>query len=244
MALPIVNSSKYSTKLPSTGQVIEYRPYVVKEEKILMIALETQDQKQIVRAMKDVVKACVFDDIDSSKLTSFDLEWMFLKLRCKSVGENAAIKLKCQKEECATVIDVDVNLDEVEISEDVNKDKVVKVTDTVGVELKYPSVDDIAKYDVEKLGTFEGAVQMIVDCMETIFDEDNVYDVKNEKRKDVIDFLESLSSPQFKLISDWFQNMPSIETDVSYKCNKCGYDNKIELRGIQSFFTSASHTTV
>jgi hypothetical protein len=237
MALPKVMSSRYSTTLPSTGQTIEYRPYVVKEEKILMIALESQDQKQIVRAMKDVVKACVFDDIDIRKLTAFDLEWMFLKLRSKSVGEKAVVKLKCLEEECNGVTDVDIDLESVKVDGDFDKDKVIKITDDMGVTVRYPSVDDLAKYDTKKLNTFQGAVEMIVDCIDTIYDDENVYDTKDEKREDVVDFLESLSSTQFKKIADWFQSMPTVADVVEYSCMACGKKQELELRGIQSFFT-------
>ena len=236
MALPKVNSSKYSTTLPSTGQVIEYRPYVVKEEKILMIALESQDQKQIVSAMKDVVKACVFDDINENKLTPFDIEWMFLKLRSKSVGEKVIVKLKCDEEECSGITDVDINLDEITMEDNIKKDKVIPITDKIGVTVRYPSINDLAKYDTEKLNTFEGAVGMIIDCLETIYDDDNVYDTKEEKRKDVEGFLENLSSTQFKKIADWFQGMPTVSKTVEWKCS-CGKDQEMELRGIQSFFT-------
>ena len=236
MAVPKVNSSKYSTTLPSTSKVIEYRPYVVKEEKILMIALESQDQKQIISAMKDVIKACTFDSINENELTPFDLEWMFLKLRSKSVGENVVVKLKCDEEDCSGITDVDINLDEITIEEDIKKDKLIPITDKIGVTVRYPSVNDIAKYDTDKLNTYEGAVSMIVDCLDTIYDEDNVYDTKQEKRKDVEGFLENLSSTQFKKISDWFQNMPTISKTVEWKC-ACGKDQEMELRGIQSFFT-------
>tara|TARA_B100001939_G_scaffold73013_1_gene61192 strand:+ start:1976 stop:2683 length:708 start_codon:yes stop_codon:yes gene_type:complete len=235
MALPKLESSKYSTQLPSTGENIEYRPYLVKEEKILMIALESKDQKQIISAMKDVVKACVYDDINVNKLTAFDLEWLFLKLRSKSVGEKVIVKLKCNDEECKTLTDVEIDLDEIKVDESVEKEKIIKLNDNVGVTVKYPSVDDISKYSEDKLKTFEGAVEMIVDCIDTIYDEDNVYDAKTEKREDVVGFLESLSSTQFKMISDWFADMPTVSHTVKWDCE--GKPQELELRGLQSFFT-------
>ena len=236
MALPIVNSSRYSTELPSSGQTIEYRPYVVKEEKILMIALETKDQKQIMRAMKDVISSCVYTEINPEDLASFDIEWLFLKLRSKSVGEKVEVRLKCEDDDCKSLTDVTVDLESISV-EKPSEDNVIKLTDTVGVTMKYPSVGVLEKYSEEDLQTATGAFDMIVDCIDTIYDEDNVYDCANETKADIDNFLDNLSSEQFKKISDYFQDMPSVKHDIEYKCVKCDRDNKVELRGIQSFFT-------
>lgn len=236
MALPVVNSSRYSTKLPSTGVEIDYRPYLVKEEKIMMVALESKDNKQIVRAMKDVAQACVLSEVDVNQLTGFDLEWLFLKLRSKSVGENVELKLICQNEECKHPNPVNINLDEIEM-DDFDDNRIIQLTDTIGLQMLYPSVDLMAKYDEEKLKTVDGAFDLIIDCMQTIYDEDNVYNVKDETRDNVRDFLSSLTSAQFKMVSDYLQNIPSVKKDVEYTCESCGKEDKLELRGLQSFFT-------
>ena len=236
MALPQVNSSRYSTTLPSTGVDIEYRPYLVKEEKIMMVALESKDNKQVLGAMKDVAKACIHSDIDIDKLTSFDLEWVFLKLRAKSVGESADVKLKCQEEDCNGMTDVSINLEELEM-DDYDDNRIIQMNDKVGVQMSYPSVSLMEKYDEEKLKSVDGAFDMIVDCMETIYDDEDVYVVANEKRQDVMGFIEALTSPQFKMLADWLQKIPAVRKDVEWCCSKCGADNKLELRGLQSFFT-------
>ena len=235
MALPQVNSSKYSTKLPSTNETIEFRPYLVKEEKILMIALETKDQKQIIRAMQDVIRACVFTKIDFSKLTTFDIEWMFLQLRAKSVGEKIDLKLKCTA--CETVNDMLFDLEKAFIDDSKKQDSnVIKLSDTIGVTLKYPSVDDVSslKQDAE---TMDGALEIMAKSVINIFDEDNVYDTKDEGLAEVIKFLENLNSGQFKKLSDFFGAVPMVKADIEYKCKSCGEENKIELKGIQNFFT-------
>ena len=208
MALPQVNSSRYSTKLPSTGVDIEYRPYLVKEEKIMMVALESKDNKQIVGAMKDVAQACILTDVDVDKLTAFDLEWMFLQLRSKSVGETADVKVKCQQDDCESMTEVSVDLSEVEM-DDYEPNRVIQLNNDIGVQMVYPSVNLVEKYDEEKLNNVDGVFDMIIDCLETIYDKDDVYHVKDERREDVRDFCEALTSNQFSQLAEFLQKLPS-----------------------------------
>ena len=236
MALPQVNSSRYSTKLPSTGVEIEYRPYLVKEEKIMMVALESKDNKQIVGAMKDVAQACILTDVDVDKLTAFDLEWMFLQLRSKSVGEKADVKLKCQVEGCGGMTDVSIDLSDVEM-DDYEPNRVIQLNSDVGVQMVYPSVNLVEKYDEEKLKNVDGVFDMIIDCLDTIYDKDDVYQVKDERREDVRDFVESLTSGQFSQLAEFMQKIPMVKKQVEWCCSKCEANNKMELRGLQSFFT-------
>ena len=236
MALPQVNSSRYSTKLPSTGVEIEYRPYLVKEEKIMMVALESKDNKQIVGAMKDVAQACILTDVDVDKLTAFDLEWMFLQLRSKSVGEKADVKLKCQVEGCGGMTDVSIDLSDVEM-DDYEPNRVIKLNSDVGVQMVYPSVSLVEKYDEDKLKNVDGIFDMIIDCLDTIYDKDDVYQVKDERREDVRDFVESLTSGQFSQLAEFMQKIPMVKKQVEWCCSKCEANNKMELRGLQSFFT-------
>ena len=236
MALPQVNSSRYSTKLPSTGVDIEYRPYLVKEEKIMMVALESKDNKQIVGAMKDVAQACILTDVDVDKLTAFDLEWMFLQLRSKSVGEKADVQMKCLVEDCDGVTPVSIDLNEVEM-DNYDSNRLLKMNDEIGIEMIHPSVNIMENYDEEKLKSVEGAFDMIIDCLDTIYDKDDVYQVKDERREDVRDFVESLTSGQFSQLAEFMQKIPSVKKEVEWCCSKCKADNKMELRGLQSFFT-------
>ena len=236
MALPQVNSSRYSTKLPSTGVEVDYRPYLVKEEKIMMVALESKDNKQIVKAMKDVAAACIYNDIDMESFTVFDLEWIFLQLRSKSVGENANVNLKCLEEDCNGMTEVSIKLDEVEM-DDYDPNRIVQMNDNVGIQMRYPSVSLMEQYDEEKLQSVEGAFDLIIDCLETIYDKDNVYHVKDEKREEVKEFVEALTSTQFKILADWLKKIPTVRKDIEWCCSKCEANNKLELRGLQSFFT-------
>ena len=236
MALPQVNSSRYSTKLPSTGVEIEYRPYLVKEEKIMMVALESKDNKQIVGAMKDVAQACILTDVDVDKLTAFDLEWMFLQLRSKSVGETADVKMKCQQKDCDAMTPVSVDLSKVEM-DDYEPNRVIQLNNDIGVQMVYPSVNLVEKYDEEKLNNVDGVFDMIIDCLETIYDKDDVYHVKDERRQDVKDFVEALTSNQFSKLAEFLQKIPSVKKRVEWCCSTCEANNEMELRGLQSFFT-------
>ena len=239
MALPILNATRYATTLPSTGEEIYYRPYVVKEEKIMMIALESKDEKQIMDAMLDVIEACVLTEgINHQDLTTFDVEWLFLKLRARSVGENAELKLKCTDEDCDGISDVLYNLDDIKIDGELGKTKMtIKIADGVGVVMKYPPVKLIRKYDAKSMETIEGAFSLVAGCIDQVFDEENVYEAKEQTPEEVKDFLDSLSTPQFKSLADFIGTQPTVHDNIDWKCQSCQKENSMELRGLQSFFT-------
>lgn len=238
MALPIVNSAKYLVTIPSTGVEVEYRPYTVKEEKILMIALESKDQKQILRALKDVIANCITQEISVEDFTLFDFEVLFLALRAKSVGEQVELQLKCDDEECNGVSPVGINLEQIKLT-DMPESKTVLIDKNIGVIFRYPSVEMTSKYDPEDESgnQVDAAFDMIIDCIDEIFDEENVYDAKDETKESLTGFIESLSSQQFQKISDFFSKIPTLAHDVEFKCVTCGKENNLELKGLQSFFT-------
>ena len=235
MALPQINSSRYTTVIPSLGKEVEFRPYLVKEEKILMIAMESQDQKQIFKAVKDVISNCIYDDINVNKLAVFDIETLFLNLRGKSVGEKIDLKMKCSH--CETMNDVTVNLDDIDIPVVENEDITIQITDDIGVEMKYPTFDEISKYKDGELETVDGVFKLLKSCLKTIYDEDNVYDVSEESDKSINGFIESLTNPQFQKLTEFFNEMPTLKHDLEFECSNCGGKNNQELRGLQSFFT-------
>lgn len=240
MALPQVNASRYTMVIPSTGKQIEYRPFLVKEEKLLMVALESKDNKLIMRTLKDVISNCTFEEIDANNLANFDLEYMFLQLRSKSVGETAKIAIKC--ESCDHSANHNVNLEE--ITMDVpEKDKVVMLTDEVGLEMKYPSVSTMESLDMgnpEELSAEEQldyTSALILLCIDNIFDKDDVHSSDDYKESELIEFVEGLNSVQFKKVTDFFNDMPALTHNLKWDCKECGHSNDIELRGLQSFFT-------
>ena len=213
MALPVLNAAKYRTIVPSLGKEVEYRPYLVKEEKILMIAMESKDERQILTALKGVIKACVYDDINVDKLAMFDLEALFLKLRGKSVGETTEIKAKCT--ECDAENNQEINFDDIKMPVVIKKNNVIELTDSVGVILNYPSVAGLEKQD-PKANNVDQTMNMIIDCIESIYDADNVYSAKSEGTKAVEAFIDSLNSTQFKKLTAYFEDIPAVTYDLKF----------------------------
>lgn len=234
MALPILNTPSYEVELPLSKKTITYRPFLVKEEKVLLMALESQDQKQIMRAMHDIISTCTFGKIDGKDLPVAELEFLFLKLRSKAVGERSHIGLKCT--ECETSNELDVDLESIEI--DVNDLPALKImlTDQVGVLMKYPSSELVMKSIDSKKTDTENTYSIIMSCIDKIFDTENVYDVATQTKQELMDFIESLNKVQFEKIKDFFSGLPKLKKDVDFKCTGCGHHNKVTLEGLESFF--------
>ena len=235
MALPQINSSRYTVFVPGLNKEVEFRPFLVKEEKILMVAMESNDQKQILGAIKDVIQACVFDSINVNNLAVFDLEVLFLHLRAKSVGEKINVNVKCQDEECQLESPIEINLDDIKAPVIEKDDNVVMLSDDIGMTLRYPSFEDIQRFDPEYLEKIDGIMELLVLCIENIFDTEEVYENSSDKEK--MEFIENLNTDQFQTISKFFDSMPSLKHDIEFTCVKCEKENKVELKGIQSFFT-------
>jgi hypothetical protein len=235
MALPRIDSPKYELRIPSNGEVVEYRPYLVKEEKILMMAMETKDQQQMIRALRDVIAGCTEGKVQVDTLAMFDLEYVFLKIRGKSVGETTKVGLKCSG--CGHKNEVEINLDEVEVQGEVKKSAKVALTDKVGVVLKYPTVKGIQK-QLGKQGGSDSEVTMaaVASAIESIYDENDVYSTDDEKAEDVVNFLDSLTSSQFKMISGYFEDMPRLKHEVKFNCASCKTENSQTLEGLTNFF--------
>ena len=244
MTLPTLTAPIYETNIPSTGKSIEYRSYLVKEEKILMIASESNDNKQALKAMKEIIRSCTFDKVDVDKLTLFDIEFIFLKLRAKSVGETARIKLKCEK--CEVYTDNHIDLDSIEVElpkkEDENyQDKNIKLTESVGMILQYVSVDKMTKFNLNP-DSESDKLKMLNDLMiasiESIYDADKVYNANDCTKEELIKFIDSLNRAQMQKVENFMSNVPKLEKKVQFKCCKpeCGHVNVIVLSGLKSFF--------
>ena len=232
MALPQLNVPKYELTVPSTGEKIKYRPYLVKEEKVLMIALESQDETQLVNALKDMVAACT-DGLNISKLSMFDLEYIFIKIRTKSVGETTTIRVPC--ESCETKVEVDVDLDTgLKVSE--GRDKKIPLTGDTGLIMKFPSVDDFYDITQSKDSEIDKVFRLITRSIDTIYSGDEVFDASTHSEKELVSFIESLNSGQFLIVKAFFDNMPQAAIDVEYKCQSCGHEHKMELKGMSNFF--------
>jgi len=235
MALPRIDVPRYPVTIPSTGEEFIMRPYLVKEEKILLLAMESGDPKQIALAIRNLITNCIDGDLDIETLAGFDIEKLFLELRGISVGEKIQLQTKCQ--ECEHPNTVEINIKDVTLKDFDPGSAIIKLTDTVGVTMQYPTFGLLEGMDAEKLESVETLMSIIISCINTIFDEENVYDCGKENIKEVRDFVDNLTSDQFQKISNFFQNTPVLEYDLKFICEKCEHESSYELRGLQSFFT-------
>jgi hypothetical protein len=241
MAIPIIATPTYELTLPSTKKTIKYRPFLVKEEKLLLLAMESKDPKQIQTTSKEVIKNCTFGEINVENCPPFDLEYILLQLRIRSVGEKVSTKMKCEK--CEEPNAVEVDLTTVNVSASDNHSNTIKLTDKMGVVMKYPNMgneDLLAAGDKEKDDPVQNAelsMKLIASCIEAIYDGDKTYQTKNFSKEEVMEFIENLSQGMFQKIIKFFQDMPALRKEVEFKCAKCGVDNKVTIRGIQDFFT-------
>ena len=234
MALPIIETPKYELTIPSTGQSVEYRPYLVKEEKILIIAMESQDTTQMIRAVRDVISACTFEKVNVDDLALFDLEFIFLKLRAASVGAESSVKVKC--ESCETQNPVIVKLDEVGIKGDLDRNKKIQLTDEVGVVLKFPTVKGALLQGGNMTDGYDSIMSTVIACIDMIYDKENMYDAADHTKEELVQFIESLSQEQFGKLNEFFNNIPGLDHTIEFDCHSCGHHNALHLRGLQSFF--------
>ena len=233
MALPKLSTPKYMTKVPSTGKEVEFRPYQVKEEKMLMMAAESQDERQIIGAMKDLIIACTFGALDINKLTMFDLEYVFVKLRSKSVGETTTVGMTCT--ECNEKTDIKVSLEEVEVNVDKNLDSKIELSDGVGVTMRYPGINDMMdiggeQTDVDKM------MSMIRASIDTIYTSEEVFNIKEQSSTEVDEFIDSLTSKQFSKIREYLEKMPTAQMNIEYECEHCNAKNNQVIKGTANFF--------
>lgn len=235
MALPKLNDSpSYSTTVPSTGKSVTFRPYLVKEEKVLMIAFETGQQNEMLRAVVDTIEACITQPLEVSKLTTFDIEYLFTQIRAKSVGEKSTIVLPCS--ECKHKNEVDIVVGDIKIEVPSAKEHIIQVTPSVSVEMKYPSYNMLLEMD-QNMAELDLGFQMIANCIQTIRTEDEVIEAVDVSREDLLDFLESMTAEQFKLVSTFIRDMPTMKEDVKFLCESCGTTNEVTLQGIGDFLS-------
>ena len=232
MALPTIESPKYFLTVPSTKQTVEYRPFLVKEEKVLMIAQEAGTNQSMISAMKDIIKSCTFGAIDLYSLAMSDLEYILLQLRSKSVGETSKISFHC--DECDEVIDTTINLSEIEVSENINKENKIQLTDDVGITLKSPGLKE-AEIAARSNKTNNTIVQSLMTVIESVYDGEEVYPFADASPKEIENFIDSLSSQQVVKIKEWVDGLPSLKKEIKFKCSKGKERTKI-LSGLDDFF--------
>ena len=247
MGLPTIAVPQYTLTVPSSGETLKYRPFLVKEEKILLIAMESENQEQIVDATKTTLQNCIFGDVNVSDLSTFDIEYIFLQLRGKAKGEDIELKFECP--DCKSEIVNSINIDTIKVITQDGHDANVKITDDLGVVMKYPNIDLQSKIetDTKDKNNIDTLFYTILQCIDYIYDKENTYPSKDHTEKEITDFVESLTDAHFQKISKFFETMPSLKHEIELHCtNKvkgkgkekkiCNHKEKMMLEGLANFF--------
>ena len=236
MALPKVNTPTYELVVPSTDEKLKYRPFLVKEEKILMIAMEGKEQSGIIEATKEIVKSCTFGKFDTLQAPIFDVEYIFLNIRAKSVGEISTVRLRCLDDN-ETFVPTDIDLTKVEV--EMNKDHTNKVelSEEMGMIMTYPTLDSFNEYE----GTVVNAsnmIDIIASCVTQIYDKggEEIFEAKDSTKQELIDFIEQLNAKQFQDVQKFFETMPKLKHEITIKNPKTKVESKILLNGLNDFF--------
>ena len=235
MGLPIQKAPSYNCMLPVSKKLVKYRPFLVKEQSFLLQAKEGDSTKEVFSAIKDLVTAVTDGTVDATKIPLADLEYLFLQIRTKSIGETTTLNLVCNaSEECSGRTDIEINLSEIEVDVESIQDDKIKINDTLMVELIPPTTEVIVK--VEGLPEAETIKPIMRACLVRIYDEDNIFELSDYRDSEIDDFVESLTVEQFELISEYFQSVPALKHKVEWKCNLCGEQSILELQGLANFF--------
>jgi hypothetical protein len=237
MPLPTIATPTYELELPSTGKTIKYRPFLVKEEKLLVLALESEDTKDISNAIKAVLKNCIqTKGIRVESLPTFDIEYLFLNIRGKSVGEQIEVNL-IAPDDGVTSVSVEINIDEIKVQKNPEHDKKIKLDENLMMEMKYPSLDQFVKtnFDISE-NSMDQSFDLIASCVDKIYNEEEVWSTEDVTKKELIDFLEQMNSMQFKQIEKFFQTMPKLSHEITFTNPKTNVESTVVLEGLSSFF--------
>jgi hypothetical protein len=238
MPLPKIATPTYELELPSTGETIQYRPFLVKEEKLLVIALESEDTKQITTAIKTVIKNCILTkNIKVESLPTFDIEYLFLNIRGKSVGEELEVNVICP-DDGETQVPVKINLDDIEVQKSEEHSNRIKLDDNIMMEMKYPSLDQFIKnnFDFDNKNAMDQSFELIGSCIDKIYTEDEVWSAADVTKKEISEFLESMNSSQFKDIEKFFETMPKLSHTIKVTNPNTKVESEVVLEGLASFF--------
>ena len=233
MALPVLNTPNYEMVGPSTGEKVEYRPFLVKEQKVLMIAQESEDQNQIVKAIMDIVRTCTFGKVDKPEsLPTFDLEYMFLMIRAKSVGSEVNVNVLCPDDN-ETRVEALINIDDVKVSGLEGHKKDIQLTDDIGMTMKYPTMGMVAGFGQDSAKVTELTFDLLEKSIASVYDKEQVYDDMNAK--DLREFIESMNTEQFTKMQTFFDTMPKLKHTVKVTNPNTGVESDVVIEGLQSF---------
>lgn len=234
MALPLLNTNpKYELTIPSTGQKVKFRPYLVKEQKVLLLAAESKDKTQILTSIIDTIEACV-DGVNVYDLAIFDVDYIFTQIRAKSTGEKIDAQFSCS--ECSTPNDTQIDLEKINIDVP-EKNDIIEMTDRISIKMKYPTYERFLKSNIFDVDTKTAMIMEIIICsIDSVMTDDENIKLADEPREAIIEFVESMTAEQFSKASAFIEDMPAIKHDIAFKCVSCGHNNTAVLEGIDDFF--------
>jgi len=236
MALPILTTPTYELEIPSTEEKIKYRPFLVKEEKVLLMAMESGENNQIIQAVKTIVSECTFNKVDLGNSPMFDIEYIFLQIRGKSAGEVSNIRLLC-KDDGKTYADVEINLNDIEVHVTEEHTNKIELTDEMGMIMTYPTIDSFMNTGINKIDS-SNMLEVIATCILQIYDKkgEEVFEAKDQTKKELNDFIEQLTSHQFQEVQKFFDTMPKLQHVVKVKNPETNVLNEVLLSGLNDFF--------
>ena len=237
MALPVMSQVTYELTIPSTKQKIKYRPFLVKEQKDLLIAQQSDDEKVMIETLKNIIRSCTLDKVEVDNLAMFDIEYIFTQLRAKSVGEYSELTfncLECNDPKAKMNVNIDLTTLKVEFNE--KHKSIIPLFDTVGIKMKYPG---LALFD--KMNKLEGnqvdmIFDVIIECIDSIYDEDTVYPAHEQSKEELETFINNLTQDQFQKVQNFFETMPKLEKEIEFDCPMCKYHHQHIVRGLSGFF--------
>ena len=238
MPLPTISTPTYELTLPSSNRKIKYRPFLVKEEKILILAMESQDSKAIARAVKDVISKCILSKgIKVEKLATFDIEYLFLNIRGKSVGEHIEVMVTCP-DDGKTQVPMSINIDEIKVHKDEGHSTDIKLDDQYTLRMKYPSLSEFIKTNFDNVNEMkvDDTFDLIAQCIDQVYTEEESWSHQECTKKELNDFVESLNSNQFKMVENFFETMPKLSHTINVTNPNTKVDSEIKIDGLQSFF--------
>ena len=238
MPLPKISTPTYELNLPSTGKKVQYRPFLVREEKLLVLALESENSKEITTAMKAVIKNCIQTrGIKVETLPTFDIEYLFLNIRGKSVGEEIEVNVICPDDE-QTTVPIMLNIDDIKVQKSKEHSNKIQLDNSLIMEMKYPSLEQFIKsnFDFSEENSMEQSFELISSCVDKIYNEEEVWSTADVTKKEMNDFLEQMNSKQFKQVEKFFETMPKLSHDITVKNPNTGVESTVVLEGLASFF--------
>jgi hypothetical protein len=245
MALPKIDVPIYETKLISNGKVVKFRPFLVKEQKLFLMSAESNDIKELTKTVKQVLNNCLITKLEIDDLPSFDIEHLFIQLRARSVGEIVNLKYTCNnvvkddegnEKACGGLVKFDVNLLELNPEMPEKHSTKIELTDKLGIVMKYPSFNILNYEEVPEETKLEKTIELIVSCVDYIYDAESIYYAKDTSKEEMVEFIENLQQDDIEKIQNFFLTMPKMKKQLDFKCKKCGYEETILAEGIESFF--------